>query len=809
MKIFEMFSILQFFYFNIFSELTYNPDKSVVIKESEKITCFIRQVDTVRASIGVRIPKFTDFSAFNSSTVDCGFPEEKFDAGKSNDMIKNIIKMGLGFDSDFLERPDPFNENVLLVKTSENTSTLYSTFEKKYLKTSENERKIQVLTGKVTITISEKNENSKKGLLIDGNTNTSFQFNCKDVDRSKTISLNVKDKFITRIRMIFQGPVPNSNMADIVDSNLRVTSIYSSKFTEISRKHDFFQCRLVTVGQETSFPSIDAICDHTAENIKSDEKFSKTINIEFLFSSSKIYEKKIYCESLQIREIFLYEFKNPSKGTRQKRQAVALLGGSLMGYMGSELLNHFLNKGLLEHKNELENEIEGLKIQNIENLKDLKNILDKTELYFENNDKILKKMSKNQCHENFLNRKIEFYEFIHLLTTEFLTNLNFSLLNIINQIPNNQVLLISEKMCREMNKNVNSILCKHYYEIENKYEIESIEPSGFTTGATGSIIIHVKIDIPFFAEINSKTYKLIAIPKPLYSTSNLNHFEVSKIPENIVEVNSIDNRKIEITKQCIETENVFYCKFEILNLIHDKGNLCVNSLFANTTSSCEKDYLQSITNCMINPITDTILYISHVGKVEIIDTDFSISGIHVLDTKIKNYMSTNITIMNGPIMRKNFKIRCSASEYNHFENIDAIAEGISINRFENISNNYGHLYSTFERFADMKKMNRSELTGIISQLDNVNEKILRELHAQENDKILNIPRISENLISRTYELSNKLLPFFILSNSLFVIFIIYKLCKYFVKTACTRIGDCLRGYQATPQEEHQVINPTK
>ena len=795
MKILRLFLFVIPFLLEISSELVYNPEKSVVIKESEKTTCFVRQTDTVRASVGVRIPKFTNFTAFNSSTGDCGFKEDTFDADEANSMIKNIIKIGLGFKDDFLERPDPFHDELLLIKPTKNNDTLYPAYEKQNLKLTKNEGKIQPLTGKITMTVND--QDTEKNLLTDGNTSTLFRFNCKNIEKYKVINIHVKTKFISRLRMVFLGPVPALS-SDIVHRNLKVYFFYGTS------KHDFIKCRLITVGQETSFPSIDAVCKHTAEMIESTKQFSKEIKIQFQFTSAKTYEKKIYCESLQIREMFLYEIENPK---RKKRQALAMMGGSLLGYMGSEILNHYLNKGLLEHKNNLIADVNALKVENIENLQTLKSILKTTELYYENNDEILKKMSKTQCHENFLNRKIEFFEFLHILTNEFMTSLNFSLLNIINRIPKNQVILLAEKLCRGLNKNVDVALCHNYYKIENKYKIISIEPSGFTGGKTGTIIINVKVEIPFFMKIETKTFNLISIPKPLYSTENLNHFQVSKIPKNIVEIKSINDRKIEISDDCIETDNIFYCNYDILNLLHDKGNLCVNSLFANTTTSCESIYLRSFTNCMINPISDSILYISHVGKVEIIDTDFSISGIHLLNKETITLDKTNITILSGPTMRKNYKIRCSASEYNHFENLNAVAEEIIINTYENISNNYGHLYNNFERFSDLSKMNTTELTKIIGQLDNINEKILRDVHAHEIQKTLKVPYIPENFISSAYELSSKLLPFFAITNTIFLIFIFHKLIKYFIKRVLNKIAKCLNGYKSNSQEEHQVIQP--
>ena len=60
--------------------------------------------------------------------------------------------------------------------------------------------------------------------------------------------------------------------------------------------------------------------------------------------------KKIMCEALQIREIFMFEkrISMPTKGliqkreiSRKKRQGIAVAG--IVGYVGSELINHFMS----------------------------------------------------------------------------------------------------------------------------------------------------------------------------------------------------------------------------------------------------------------------------------------------------------------------------------------------------------------------------------------------------------------------------------------------------------------------------------
>ena len=265
------------------------------------------------------------------------------------------------------------------------------------------------------------------------------------------------------------------------------------------------------------------------------------IKIEFIFSG-KTYEKKIMCESLQIREICMFEkrISMPTKRliqkreiSRKKRQVIAVAG--IVGYVDSELINHFMSNGFHEHTKNLENDVQILKLHDIETLTELKSLLSNTELYFDNTEKLLAKMSKQQCNENFLNRKIQIDEFLHIITEQFLTSINLSLINIMNKIPTNQVITLAEKLCSNMNKKIDQIFCYEFYQINENYKILSIEPFGFAENKAGSILLNIEIVLPFFTNLESKTYNLISIPKPLYSVKGLNHFQTSFVSKNIVE----------------------------------------------------------------------------------------------------------------------------------------------------------------------------------------------------------------------------------------------------------------------------------
>ena len=210
---------------------------------------------------------------------------------------------------------------------------------------------------------------------------------------------------------------------------------------------------------------------------------------------------------------------------------------------------------------------------------------------------------------------------------------------------------------------------------------------------------------------------------------------------------------------------------------------------------------------MIMPITDSIMYISHVGPVELIETDMKLSGIHILDKPTKTFKNTNITILNGPIMRTNFKIRCSASEYNHFANENSIIEPLIIDSFENISNNFAHLYNDLERYRDISNLNKSELNHIIKQLKNVNEDILSKIHEQINSKNIDLPYFPENFVNKTYNISTKFLPIFIITNTLFMIHVLLKIFKYFAKKTAERLLRCIRKDYNSPSDQHTVINP--
>ena len=82
-------------------ELTYNPQKTVIIQESSKQTIFMEQQEKIKASIGIRIPVFHNSEKFNALTVDCNFTVDTTDTLKANTMIKNIIKSGLGLEDNF------------------------------------------------------------------------------------------------------------------------------------------------------------------------------------------------------------------------------------------------------------------------------------------------------------------------------------------------------------------------------------------------------------------------------------------------------------------------------------------------------------------------------------------------------------------------------------------------------------------------------------------------------------------------------------------------------------------------------------
>ena len=112
-------------------------------------------------------------------------------------MNKNIIKSGLGLEDDFLERKDPFSENNLLVKNIENKSSTYANYEKVNLKITENERKLNDMSNRVTVRTNEKDGNTKIQNLIDTDLNTIFTFNCKEIERFKSISLTIKKKSVS------------------------------------------------------------------------------------------------------------------------------------------------------------------------------------------------------------------------------------------------------------------------------------------------------------------------------------------------------------------------------------------------------------------------------------------------------------------------------------------------------------------------------------------------------------------------------------------------------------------------------------
>lgn len=709
--------------------------------------------------------------------------------------------MNLGLNDDFLTRQDPFGKEKLLIKHTADTSITYKTYENENLKIDENERKLTVIENKVTIRLNENDENENKNNLIDTDMNSIFRFNCKQIERFKIINLTIKKKSISRLRIVFMGPVPQLNF-DIIRRFMRVVYVYNTE------DHLFRTCSLIFNGKETSFPSIDIVCAQQRPTYNTNVE----IKIEFTFSG-KTFEKKLMCESLQIREIFIYEKRitesleerNKRNISRPKRQGIVAAG--VLGFLGSELVDHFMQNGFYEHTKNLENDVHIMKLNNIKTLTDIKSVLETTELYFDNTDKLLEKMSKNQCNANFLNRKIELEEFLHLICSEFLANLNFSLINIMNKVPTNQVIKLAEKLCVGLNQNIDQIFCNEFYQLKENYKILSIEPFGFERGKIGTILINVQLTLPFFMTLETKTYKLISIPKPLYTANNLNHFETSFIPEIIVELPNIDNRKIDISKNCPSTENSYFCNNKLLNMIHDKNNLCINSIFSNKTSSCENSYITSTTNCVILPITRSILYISHVGPVELIETDSKLSGIHLLDKPSKTFENTNITILNGPIMRSNFKIRCSASEYSHFMQPNALVQTVIIDNFENVTNNFGHLYNDLERFRDITKLNKTEIEKIVKQLKNVNENVLADIHSQQTNNNLNIPLLPENFISKSYDYSKKLLPIFIVSNTLILIYFVIKIFKYFVVKTAEKILNCCRGYQQTPQQEHQIIKP--
>ena len=186
--------IFQIFLIPTTSELTYNPSKSVIIQESNKRTVFIEQTEKVTGSIGIRIPIYKTKEKFNQATNDCNFTVDNLDTLEANTVIKNIIKLNLGLNDDFLTRQDPFGKEKLLIKHTADTSITYKTYENENLKIDENERKLTVIENKVTIRLNENDENENKNNLIDTDMNSIFRFNCKQIERFKIINLTIKKK---------------------------------------------------------------------------------------------------------------------------------------------------------------------------------------------------------------------------------------------------------------------------------------------------------------------------------------------------------------------------------------------------------------------------------------------------------------------------------------------------------------------------------------------------------------------------------------------------------------------------------------
>ena len=714
LKLFQIFSLTNFL--DKIKANSFIEKHGVLITEDHSNTIFISDMTEIRINIGLRLPMISDEIQPKN---ECNFNiSSKEHIIKANTFLKNAIKNNLGLQSD---REDPFAKNNLLI--GKNTTELTEFKALDYFKLKSNEKEIKQRDFYKTIIFEgydtlETDEflTRKMRKFFDKQINNDeeyFIFNCERHIHEKTL-IFATNKILNHIKIILVGPLPNTNEDDFekyfkIDyRTTRSDSINSKKLN----------CTLDLLNLNTKWPLIEIMCD-------SPERKNSNYFVTIIFK----FPSKLVCESMRIRQILFSYQKNLSQ--RKKRQIIETALTLSAGYFGHELLDYFSEKSKNEHLRQLDNEIQAEKIDTLKITEVMKNMIKSTEVYFDKSKVLFSKLDNIYCNEFKEVEKIEFFNYLNILANEFEININFLLMNIANRTKGNRLSQISAQICKKLNSNIDTEYCEKFY-YKSHYKLFAIELINFEN-KNSSILITADVKIPFFEYYDHKNYKVITIPKPLYSYKGSFFFQETDITKVFTEITLLHNRKLSI-ENCENIEETYFCNFEKLNSFLNQENICLNALFTNETNPCNINRVESISNCIITK-ANNFLSVSHIGKIEIFkeNPEFT-QNLHLIKQNVKEISKTNITIFNQLELERNFRVNCKNSEFNYLANKSKVkySKPITYLNFQNTTNEFGKVFDNLNQLHNIITMNKTDFVHITKDLKNVNEQFLLDLHRSFN-----------------------------------------------------------------------------
>ena len=142
-------------------------------------------------------------------------------------------------------------------------------------------------------------------------------------------------------------------------------------------------------------------------------------------------------------------------------------------------------------------------------------------------------------------------------------------------------------LCRGKNPGVLYIkFCATYYSGKGNYEVQSMHFERATDDEILSFIIKLQVNVPVLTTFQTMTlHRLAHVPVPLHLEDGFYHFyKYEKLPTYFAAFPGLLDRKISLD-DCELIDNIFFCRYNILNELYSTTAACINTIMTKSSSS--------------------------------------------------------------------------------------------------------------------------------------------------------------------------------------------------------------------------------